>query len=202
MPIRPRTPGRRADRRPRRRRRLARRTARRLAARLVDPVRRAVEVRLPPVRLDLRQNADVHERRRRVASRSPACAPTTGDSTRRPAADAELSRPGPLARRRRLQRRGRAGVIDARRRGHAARAAHHAALRHLQGRVGRATCSRSPCCSRRSGCSRPARPVARVDIVPLFETIDDLRHACDDVLDGLLDHPVYRALAARRRGRR
>jgi phosphoenolpyruvate carboxylase len=45
----------------------------------------------------------------------------------------------------------------------------------------------------------PSRFETDLDIVPLFETIDDLRRS-DDVLSALLGHPLYRQLVDCRRG--
>ena len=44
-----------------------------------------------------------------------------------------------------------------------------------------------------TGALRAGRLVSRFDIVPLFETYDDL-HACPGILDGLLSDPLYRVL--------
>ena len=71
-------------------------------------------------------------------------------------------------------------------------------LRDLQGRQRLRHPRSRACCSRKPGCCGRARAALDVDIVPLFETIDDLRD-CGPIMDELLGLPHYRAPARKPR---
>ena len=64
------------------------------------------------------------------------------------------------------------------------------ALRHLRRRLGERRARGGRAAARGRARARRPTPPSGVDIVPLFETIDDLRRG-HDVLAALLDHPVY-----------
>ena len=169
-----------------------------LAAARVMPLRRAVEIfRTHLCGLDLRQNSDVHEqvvaellargrRRRRLRA---ARRGSTGSSV----LTAELRGSRPLvtpfvdysdAGRSRAGRAARGG-----RRRTPGSGRDHPPRDHLEGRVGqRRARAGGAAQGGRAGAGRRRRPAAissAVDIVPLFETITDLRDA-DRTLDAML----------------
>ena len=159
--------------------------------------------------LDMRQNAAVHEvvvaellRRRRRLRRLPrrSTRPARLDVLR-----AELALAAAAAHRRspRYSERTARRARRARRRGRRRAPASGPTPSRTTSSPApsrSATCSRWPCCCARSGSCGPAsRPPSTIDIVPLFETIDDLQRG-HEVLAALLDDPCY--ARARRRPRR
>ncbi len=147
-------------------------------------LRRAVEVfGFHLAALDLRQNSDVHERA--VAELLETALPGTGYAELDEAQRIALLLRGACARRGRWPRRfldysdetaSRARDPARRRRGAAPlRRRLGAALRHLQDRPASRTSSRSALLLKEAGLLRPRDGALDVDIVPLFETIDDLR---------------------------
>ena len=119
--------------------------------------------------LDMRQNASrPRAGRRRAAGGRRRVRRPTRRSTSRARTEllaAELASPRPLRSPfADLQRAGRRRARRARRGGRRRRPPRRGddpALRHLRRRLGRATCSRSPCCCARSGSCAPARATAR-----------------------------------------
>ncbi len=174
-----------------------------LGTRRLAPLIRAVDdVRLSPASLDLRQNADVHEAvladllaRAGVVPDYLALRRTSGSRV----LARELATPRPLALRApRLQRAHARGACDpARRRGRPPplRRARAAQLRDLEVPVG----VRSPRGRRAAEGSRPAARRARspMNIVPLFETIDDLAR-CGAIMRDAFALPLYRRWLAGR----
>ena len=198
----------RAARRPRRR--VARRCARTAPA--PSPTASSQPVRRQVVTfgehlcgLDLRQNASgARARRRRVAG---------GRRRLHVVPRARRGRPPRAAGRRARRRRGRCAARSpttprwsttsspccrGRRRRRPSRRGDDPALRRVRRQLGRATCSRRCCCCARSAsCARSTSAPATLDVVPLFETIDDLDGAAQ-VLDELLGLPLYRRVVAGR----
>ena len=170
-----------------------------LAVAKVGPVRRAaVMFGVHLCGLDMRQNSRVHEQVVGELLAPPRCAATTPPSTR-PRASPSSSRArqpeaavDPAVDYSDLATGELAVLARGRRRGRPARAAGDPALRHLDGRLGQ----RRPR-GRRAAQGGRARPpsaagglASDLDIVPLFETIDDLAHSAE-TLTAMLEHPTY-----------
>ena len=158
--------------------------------------------------LDLRQNSDVHERA--VGELLRGGAPRHGLCRRSPRSE-RVDAAARRSSRRRARSPRRSSTIPPRPRPSSTivRAAAEAHRHYGEPRcrttssrrpTASPTCSRSRCCSRRRGCCGRARHELDVNIVPLFETIDDLRN-CGGVMDELLALPEYARLLESR-GRR
>ena len=168
-------------------------------------LRRSVDVfgfHLAP--LDLRQNADVHERvvhELFESSEACPCYIELAEEARVAVLLAEVRSPRPLASAHLSYSNETSAELDILR---TAAAAHqrysHEAIAHyvISKTSGASDVLETAVLLKEVGLLRPREHELGVDIVPLFETINDLRR-CASVMDTLLSMPEYRALLASRK---